>query len=80
MGKEEQRKTLTKLHRQFRHHPAKATEDILRNAGILNEEIKRIIKEVVEACQICKQYKKTPARPVVALPMARNLMTLWQWI
>ena len=72
MGKEEQRKTLTKLHRQFRHHPAKATEDILRNAGILNEEIKRINKEVVEACQICKQYKKTPARPVVALPMAKK--------
>lgn len=72
MSEIEQRKTLLKLHRQFRHHSAKATEDILRNAGILNEDVKRINKEVVDACDICKRYKKTPARPVVSLPMAKQ--------
>ena len=68
----EQRKVLTKLHRQFRHNSAKATEDLLRNAGLLNDDIRRINKEVVAHCEICKQYKKTPARPVVALPIAKK--------
>ena len=72
METNEQRKVLTKLHRQFRHNSTKATEDLLRNAGLLNDKIKRINKEVVAECDICKQYKKTPARPVVALPIAKK--------
>ena len=72
MEMNEQRKVLIKLHRQFRHNSAKATEDLLRNAGLLTNDIRRINKEVVADCDICKQYKKTPARPVIALPIAKK--------
>jgi len=28
---------------------------------------------LTENCELCKQYKKTPARPVVSLPLATEL-------
>ena len=55
MEKDEQRKVLTKLHRQFRQNSAKATEDLLQNAGLLNDEIWKINKDVVASCEICQQ-------------------------
>jgi len=72
MEESEKKKTLLKLHRQFRHHPAKTTEDLLRKAGLLNKDVKRINKEVVDNCQICKRYKRSPHNPVASLPLARK--------
>ena len=59
-----------KLHRQFRHQPAHITEDLLRRAEILTPELKKLNIETAVNCDICKLYKRSPPRPVVALPIA----------
>ena len=67
----EEKKAMTKkLHRQFRHQPAHITEDLLRRAEILTPELKKLNIETAVNCDICKLYKRSPPRPVVALPIA----------
>ena len=39
-------------------------------AGKLDKRVKQMIENVVEECKICRQFKKTPPRPKVALPKA----------
>ena len=68
----EQIKTIKKLHRQFLHQSEKATEDLMRRAGVLTPELKRINQNVVKDCEIRKRYKKNRPRPVVSLPLARR--------
>ena len=70
MTADEKKAMITKLHRQFRHQPAHVTEGLLRRADILTPELKRMNIEVAVNCDICKLYKRSPPRPVVALPIA----------
>ena len=39
-----------------------------RNAGRLTDEIRKKIKNVVETCKVCQQFKRSQGRPKVALP------------
>ena len=68
----EQMKTVKKSHRQFRHQSEKVTEDLMKRAGVLIRELKRINQNVVKDCEICNRYKKTRPHPVVSLPLARR--------
>ena len=69
---EEKSKTLLKLHRQY-GHPSKHTFQFhLKTAGIWDSECDEMVKKLYDECAICKQYARTPARPVVALPMASD--------
>ena len=70
MNDDEKLKMIIKLHRQFRHQSAKATENLLRKAEILTPQLQEINQRVAENCDVCKRYKRNPARPVVSLPMA----------
>ena len=60
------------LHQQFLHQSEKVTEDLMRQAGVLTPELKRINQNVVKDCKIRKRYKKTRPRPVASLPLARR--------
>jgi len=70
MTHDEKKAMITKLHRQFRHQPAYVTEGLMRRAEILTPELKKLNIEIAVNCDICKLYKRSPPRPVVALPIA----------
>ena len=42
-------------------------------AGKLDKRTRSVIKEVVETCQICRKFKKTPPRPKVAMSKASTV-------
>ena len=70
MNDEEKFKTIQKLHRQFAHPPQKKLKLLLSDAGVWKDDYEEIMTKIYDRCGICKLYKKTPPRPVVALPMA----------
>ena len=61
---------IEKLHKQFAHPSAKRLKSLLEDAGGYTEEHLKCVDKVTENCEICKRYKKAPARPVVSLPLA----------
>lgn len=63
-------KVIEKLHKQFAHPSAKRLKTLLRDAGGYTKEHLDCVDKIVENCDVCKRYKKTPARPVVSLPLA----------
>ena len=57
---------------------------LLENAGIWDKEYEEVLRKIGEDCDLCKQFAKTPPRPVVGLPMASRFnekvaMDLKQW-
>ena len=84
IDKREQRKTLTKLHRQFAHPSAKKFVGLLKDGGVWSSDLQEEIDAIYKSCNLCRVYSKTPARPAVALPMASDFnekvcMDLNQW-
>ena len=67
---EDKKNKLIKLHRQFSHASYQRLEKLLKDAGIVEEDMFHLLQTITESCRICKQYKKTPARPVVGLSLA----------
>lgn len=63
---------IRKVHKQFAYPSAKRLKSLLKDAGGYSEEQMVCVDRVTENCELCKQYKKTPARPVVSLPLATD--------
>ena len=61
---------IEKLHKQFAHPSAKRLKSLLKDAGGYTKEHLECVDRITDNCSVCKQYKKTPARPVVSLPLA----------
>ena len=67
---------ILKLHRQY-GHPGKVTLiKHLKTAGVWDEECAPHVDKIYTDCNICKQYSRTPSRPVVSLPMASEFNEL----
>ena len=84
MGRQEKLKTLLKLHRQFAHPHARKLKSLLQDANIWRDVYKDLLEEIDRKCDLCKRYAKTPARPIVGMPMATQFnekvaMDLKQW-
>lgn len=67
---EDKSKVIVKLHKQFAHPSAKRLKSLMKDAGGYTEDHLKCVDAVSESCETCKKYKKTPARPVVSLPLA----------
>jgi hypothetical protein len=57
---------------------------LLKDAGIWKAEYEADLDQIVNRCEICKLYAKTPSRPVIGMPMASRFnekvaMDLKQW-
>ena len=65
-------KSVEKLHKQFVHPPKKKLITLIKDAGAWKENLIEDIDKIYQSCQTCKQYAKTPARPVVSMPMAKG--------
>ena len=68
----ERLKTLLKLHRQFAHPRRGKLEALLRDAGVWQDKYSNDLEKIENNCVLCKQFTRTPPRPVVGLPMARK--------
>ena len=68
----EKEKVLRKLHKQFAHPSKERLKALMIDANIWDNEYQLIAKELYENCEICLKFQKTPARPVVALPIANQ--------
>ena len=67
---EERKKILQKLHKQFAHPSMPRLKALMADAGVWKDQYNEELCEIYDGCQTCKMYKKTPARPVVSMPMA----------
>ena len=47
-----------------------------RNAGKLNEEIRKKIDEIVDKCEICKMNGCSTSKPTVAIPKATDFNSM----
>ena len=63
------KETAVKLHRQFAHPAPDKLIRLVKNQEN-SKELISAIKEISEACKVCLEYRKPPARPVVGFPMA----------
>ena len=62
-----------KLHKQFAHPTSQRLKSLMKDAGIDEISTLDLVGDVSDQCEICTHYKKTPARPVVSLPMATKV-------
>ena len=73
-----------KLHQQFGHPTSKRLKLLLTDGGIQDKEFLDMVEIISAECDVCKKYKKTPSRPVVCIPLARDFnecvaMDLKEW-
>ena len=78
------RKIIEKLHRQFAHPTARRLKLLLKDAGVCDNEYMNLVEEITDKCDICIKYKKTPPRPIVCMPLAKDFnevvaMDLKEW-
>lgn len=66
----ERKKAILKLHRQFAHPSMPRLKALMVDAGVWKDEYQEELNEIYSSCNTCKLYGKTPARPVVGMPMA----------
>ena len=72
MNDDEKSKAAIKLHKQFGHADSIRIIDLLKDAGIADEEMNQLIKEVQENCETCNSFKRTSLKPVVGFALAKE--------
>ena len=77
-------KQALKLHRQFGHPSSRRMNQLLKDAGIVNNNYFRSVNQISDGCDICQKYKRSPSSPIVSMPMAREFnetvaMDLKEW-
>ncbi len=66
------RKEIEKLHRVLNHKGVRNMEFAFRNAGRLDSQTSKIIKEEVEGCSVCQKNTRLRSKPSVAIPRATD--------
>ena len=69
---DKQRKELIKIHQQFGHATADKLQKLLVNAGVKASGLFEMLRKVVNNCETCALYRKTPPKPAVGLPLATD--------
>ena len=70
---EGEEKEILKLHRYFAHRNGrKLWENLLQPSGRFKGK-KKLVLEFLENCEVCRKHKKTPPRPKVGLPKAKDV-------
>ena len=65
-------KQVEKLHKQFGHASTENLKHLLKNTGEQDAGLIKTIDEVVQACDVCRKYKKPVPRPIVGLSRAKD--------
>ena len=62
--------TAKKLHKQFNHPSNKKMIDLVKTAGVEDEELFDAIVKVKQRCDTCKRYKHERPTPITTFPLA----------
>ena len=67
-------KQITKLHKQFAHCSAANLKKLIKTANdsLLDSDLRTIIDDVIDRCEICSRYKKPAPRPIVGFNKSCN--------
>ena len=65
-------KQVERLHKQFGHAWTENLKRLIKNTGEQDAGLMKIIDEVVQACDVCRKYKKPVPRPTVGLSRAED--------
>ena len=69
---QEEKKEIFKLHRYFAHRSGqKLWENLFHPAGTFKGK-KRLVLDFLAKCKVCRQFRRTPSRPKVGLPKAKD--------
>ena len=69
-------KVIKRIHKILNH---KGKEQIIytyRNAGKLDEGIRKKINEIVDKCEVCKKNSKSKPKPALAIPKATEFSSI----
>ena len=72
ISEKERKKELTKLHCIFGHPSAVKIVDLLKDAQIWESHFSPVLDKIVEECETCQRFRRSPTRSIVALPMSRS--------
>ena len=61
---------LQQSYRQFSHPSGRKMSNLVKDAGIKDNEFLKMLEEFPSNCKICIQYKKVEPRPIVGFPLA----------
>ena len=65
-------KQLVKLHKHFAH-PVRATmNQLLKESGNIDSEVREILDKIYAKCDLCHRFASTKPRPAVGLSLARD--------
>ena len=68
----EKQQIAIKLHRQFGRPKSSRLIDLVKSAGISDNEFLDLLKNFDESCEICIRYKKPKSRPVIGFSLAHD--------
>ena len=71
-GVRESKVKALKLHKQFAHPSKERLIKLVRESGVKDVELEDEIRKLEDKCDTCLKFRRTPSRPVVSMPMARN--------
>jgi hypothetical protein len=66
------KKQLSHLHKQFGHPSQDKLTSLIKDCVKWKSEYGLALDDIYENCDRCKEFARTPSRPVVAMPMART--------
>ena len=82
-SQKEVRGAIMKLHLQFGHGSGdkiwKLTEEAQWSEGLSEEErdeVRKLVIDLIASCEVCRRYKRNPAKPVVSFSWSKDLMKL----
>ena len=83
-SEEVQMQLLHKLHKQFGHRPKRVFVELIKSAEQWDPKFSKMIDQIIDGCEGCILRKRSPDRPAVALPMAKDFnhilaMDLKKW-
>ena len=65
-------KQVEKLHKQFGHPSCKRLNQLIKDGGLKYKDYCDFVEKISDACDICKKFRRTPSKPVVCMPMAKE--------
>ena len=65
-------KRIQHIHEQLGHPSLSTMQTMLKNASILNENIKALLIKVYQSCATCAIHRKAKTRPKVSAPISQN--------
>merc|ERR1711881_5761 len=70
------KKDIEKMHRVLNHKGVRNMEFAFRNAGRMDTQVGKMIKEVVENCSVCQKSGRSRSKPSVAIPRATDFNSI----